>query len=182
MLKVGCCGYPVNRRKYQETFGTVELNSTFYKYPKPQTVEKWRREAPRSFEFTVKAYQDITHKFKMNLVQAHESLEKLKEVCRLLESKILLFQTPASLKPDKIMEVKRFFEQTDRGNLTLVWEPRGPLWEISETREKLRTVLEELDVSHVTDPFRSMPIYTGKVVYLRLHGCGERMYYYQNTG
>jgi uncharacterized protein YecE (DUF72 family) len=179
MIDVGCCGYTVNTKKYQETFKVIELNSTFYKYPKPQTVKKWRENAPKNFEFTVKAHQDITHKYKMNFEQAQESLEKIEEVCHLLKTQVLLFQTPASFKPDKIKEVRRFFERAGRDGLTLVWEPRGPLWETDETREKLRTVLEELDVSHVTDPFRYMPVYTGKVAYLRLHGHGERMYYYQ---
>jgi uncharacterized protein YecE (DUF72 family) len=179
MIEIGCCGYPVNTKEYQETFEVVELNSTFYKYPKPQTVKKWRKNAPKDFEFTVKAHQDITHKYKMNFEQAQESLEKVEEVCQLLNAEVLLFQTPASFKPDKVGKVKSFFERAKRDGLTLVWEPRGPLWETDETREKLRTILEELGVSHVTDPFRYMPVYTGKVAYLRLHGHGERMYYYQ---
>jgi len=40
-------------------------------------------------------------------------------------------------------------------------------------------VLEKLDVTHVTDPFRVMPAYTGEIAYFRLHGLGGRMYYYQ---
>jgi len=179
MLKVGCCGYPVSMGRYEETFKVVELNSTFYKYPKPQTVKKWRDTAPEDFEFTVKAHQDITHKYKMNLEQTCESLDAMKTICHLLDAKVLLFQTPASFKPDKLQEVAEFFEQFDHENLVLAWEPRGPLWETAETREKLRVVLENLDVSHVTDPFRSMPVYTGKTAYLRLHGHGERMYYYE---
>ena len=179
MLKVGCCGYPVSMGRYQETFKVVELNSTFYKYPKPQTVKKWRETAPEDFEFTVKAHQDITHKHGMNLEQTHEPLAAMKTVCHLLDAKVLLFQTPASFKPEKLQEVAEFFEQFNRKNLILAWEPRGPLWETVENREKLRVVLGNLDVSHVTDPFRLMPVYTGKTAYLRLHGHGERMYYYQ---
>jgi len=179
MLKVGCCGYPVSMRRYQETFKVVELNSTFYKYPKPETVKKWRETAPKEFEFTVKAHQDITHKHRMNLEQTCESLDTMKTVCHILDAKVLLFQTPASFKPEKLQETAEFFEQFNRENLVLAWEPRGPLWEPAETREKLKAVLENLDVSHVTDPFRSMPVYTGKTAYLRLHGHGERMYYYQ---
>ena len=48
-----------------------------------------------------------------------------------------------------------------------------------ETHKKLGKVLEKLDVTHVTDPFRIMPAYTGGTAYFRLHGLGERMYYYQ---
>ena len=48
-----------------------------------------------------------------------------------------------------------------------------------EAHKKLGKVLEKLDVTHVTDPFRIMSAYTGGTAYFRLHGLGERMYYYQ---
>ncbi len=179
MLKIGCCGYPIGAERYQETFRIVELNSTFYKYPQPQTVKKWREKAPKYFEFTVKAHQDITHKFKMRYDKTLNMLNCMKEICCLLDAKVLLFQTPASVKPDKLKEIEKFFGQVNRENLFLVWETRGPLWETFEAREKLAAVLERCDVSHVTDPFKSMPAYVGKVAYLRLHGHGERTYQYQ---
>ncbi|KYH42662.1 MAG: hypothetical protein AYL33_001640, partial [Candidatus Bathyarchaeota archaeon B63] len=65
--------------------------------------------------------------------------------------------------------------------LTVVWETRGPSWEEDDARERLRSLLESLDVPHVTDPFRSLPVYSGPIAYLRLHGRGPRMYYYQYT-
>jgi len=48
-------------------------------------------------------------------------------------------------------------------------------------RERLSELLCEVDVTHVTDPFRLMPTYVGDVAYFRLHGLGECMYYYQYT-
>jgi uncharacterized protein YecE (DUF72 family) len=40
----------------------VEIQSTFYEIPaRIETVKKWREEAPRDFEFTIKAFQVITH-------------------------------------------------------------------------------------------------------------------------
>ncbi|MBS7614218.1 DUF72 domain-containing protein [Candidatus Bathyarchaeota archaeon] len=179
MLKIGCCGYPVNTRKYQEIFNVVELNITFYRYPRSQTVRKWRETSPTGFEFTVKAHQDITHKHKLNPEQTRESLNTMKEICNILDAKVLLFQTPATYRPDRIHEAAKFFEHVVRDDLIFVWEPRGPLWQKPEVREKLKITLKKLDVSHVTDPFLSMPVYIGKVAYLRLHGHGERMYYYQ---
>jgi len=61
----------------------------------------------------------------------------------------------------------------------VVWETRGPSWDDLHVREELAKILRELDVPHVTDPFRAMPAYTSDVAYFRLHGLGERMYYYQ---
>ena len=179
MIKVGCCGYPVGRKRYQETFRLVEINRTFYKIPNISTVIKWRREAPEDFEFTVKAHQDISHKYKLKLEDALKPFETMKIVCKNLAAKILLIQTPASFKPDQLGDAEEFFKGIQREELIVVWETRGPLWESEETRERLRSVLESLDVPHVTDPFRSLPVYSSSIAYLRLHGSGSRMYYYQ---
>ncbi len=181
MIKVGCSGFRVSRKKYREALRLVEVNSTFYKYPRLSTVARWRKEAPEGFEYTVKSHQEISHKTRMVLEQAREPFDKMKEICHTLGSEVLLIQTPASFKPDRLEVAGKFFEETDRDGLTLVWETRGPLWQKTEARERLRALLDELDIPHVTDPFKTMPVYTGQVAYFRLHGLGERMYYYQYT-
>jgi len=40
-------------------------------------------------------------------------------------------------------------------------------------------MLEKVNVVHVTDPFKMLPAHTDEIAYFRLHGLGERMYYYQ---
>ena len=79
MIKVGCCGFPTSMKRYFENYSLVELNSTFYEYPKLETVAGWREKAPENFEFTVKAHQDISHKSKMKLDEAwlHQVLSSL---------------------------------------------------------------------------------------------------------
>jgi uncharacterized protein YecE (DUF72 family) len=179
MIKVVCCGYPTSMKKYQENFCLVELNTTFYSYPKMSTVVKWREKAPENFEFTVKAHQDITHKFKFKLEPSVKAFEQMKEICKALRTRILLIQTPGSFRPDKLEDAHEFLGKIDRKGLVVVWETRGPSWDDLHMRERLAKLLRELDVSHVTDPFRAMPAHTSDVAYFRLHGLGERMYYYQ---
>jgi uncharacterized protein YecE (DUF72 family) len=179
MIKVGCCGYATSMKKYQEIFGLVELNTTFYSYPKMSTVVKWREKAPENFEFTVKAHQDITHKFKFKSEPSVKAFEQMKEICKALRTRILLIQTPGSFRPDKLEDAHEFLGKIDRKGLVVVWETRGPSWDDPQVRERLAKLLLELDVFHVTDPFRAMPAYTSDVAYFRLHGLGERMYYYQ---
>ena len=181
MIKVGCCGHPVSRQKYREDFRLVEVNRTFYKYPRLSTVARWREEAPEDFEYTVKAHQEISHGYRLALEQTREPFDRMKEICRILSAEILLIQTPASFRPDSLEAAGRFFQKVDRDGLTLVWETRGPLWEEAETRKKLETILKKSDIPHVTDPFRIMPVHASPVAYFRLHGLGERMYYYQYT-
>ncbi|MCW4021268.1 MAG: DUF72 domain-containing protein [Candidatus Bathyarchaeota archaeon] len=172
MIKVGCCGYPVGRSKYQEAFTLVEVNRTFYRYPRSSTVKRWREEAPEGFEFTVKAHQDISHKDILEMVQAREPMERLKEICQTLDAKVLLVQTPASFQPDGLKAAENFFKEIARDGLLVAWETRGHLWETAEIREKLRNVLARLDIPHVTDPFKIMPVYVSRVAYPRLHGHG----------
>jgi len=169
-------------KRYFENYRLVELNSTFYEYPKLETVKGWREKAPGHFEFTVKAHQDISHKAKLRLDETSlQAFEKMKQICRTLNAKILLIQTPGSFHPDKLGEAEKFFANINREDLTLVWETRGPEWEKPEVVEKLRQVLSRLNVVHVTDPFRVLPAYTGQIAYFRLHGLGKELYYYQYT-
>ncbi len=181
MIKVGCCGYPTSMKKYQENFNLVELNTTFYKYPRMSTVVRWRENAPQNFEFTVKAHQDITHKFKLKIEPSIKAFEQMKQICKTLKARILLIQTPGSFRPDKLEDAYKFFNKINRQNLTIAWETRGPSWNNPTTRKKLAKTLQELNITHVTDPLKTMPTHTNNTAYFRLHGLGQRMYYYQYT-
>jgi uncharacterized protein YecE (DUF72 family) len=46
---------------YAEHFDTVEVNSSFYRVPTPQTTRSWVERTPPAFEFSVKLYQKFTH-------------------------------------------------------------------------------------------------------------------------
>ncbi|MGB9880578.1 MAG: DUF72 domain-containing protein, partial [Anaerolineae bacterium] len=50
IIHIGCCGFPVARNKYYERFSLVELQETFYRLPRLETVEGWRQQAPADFE------------------------------------------------------------------------------------------------------------------------------------
>ena len=80
-LRVGCSGWsyrdwrgvvypsdlPASRwfAAYSELFDTVELNSTFYRLPPEQTVERWRDQAPGGFVYAVKVGAFGTHRKKL---------------------------------------------------------------------------------------------------------------------
>jgi uncharacterized protein YecE (DUF72 family) len=54
---------------YCEHFNTVELNVTFYRFPRLKDLQAWYERAPRDFRFTVKAPRLITHFKKFNSVE-----------------------------------------------------------------------------------------------------------------
>src|SRR5687767_6730924 len=61
-IKLGMCGFTIGARAYYKQFRVVEVQQTFYDPPPPETLERWRSEAPVDFEFTMKAWQVITHR------------------------------------------------------------------------------------------------------------------------
>ena len=167
-------------KKYQQNFNLVELNTTFYRYPKPKTLTKWRQNAPKNFEFTVKAHQDITHKHKLTQPSI-PAFNQMKQICEALNAHILLLQTPPSFTPDKLETAQNFFKNIDRENLVLAWETRGPKWNTPVTRKKLAKTLQKLNITHITDPLKTTPTHTNNTAYFRLHGLAQKMYYYQYT-
>jgi uncharacterized protein YecE (DUF72 family) len=196
-MRVGCCGWGFFRPKnffgekwkekfrsvlqaYAKLFSCVEVNSTFYRIPKLQTVERWKEEAKavnENFEFTVKAFQGITHK-EFFSEKSFEWYEQMKAICRALDAKILLIQTPASFKPtqENIERLSKFFKSVKRNRLVIAWEPRGK-WE-----EKVKTICKKFNLVHCVDLFREEPQYLGKkkIAYIRLHGFGKpSMYNYK---
>src|SRR5919112_1655102 len=60
-LKLGMCGFTVAAATYYRQFKAVEVQQTFYDPPPPATLERWRAQAPPEFEYTMKAWQVITH-------------------------------------------------------------------------------------------------------------------------
>ena len=56
-------GLPVSKRlaRYVEEFDTVELNASFYRWPKDATFAGWRERLPDGFTMSVKAHRGLTH-------------------------------------------------------------------------------------------------------------------------
>jgi len=185
---IGCCGFHVARGRYFKEFPVVEVQQTFYQPPALSTAEKWRKEAPEGFEFTIKAWQLITHepksptyrRLKMKIPESkhnrygafrptEEVIEAWNETARIagaLGAGIIVFQCPSSFVPseENKKNMERFFSSIDRKGLILAWEPRGR-W----TEGEIESICRGLDLIHVVDPFKSRPVY-GEINYFRLHG------------
>ncbi|MGB9720516.1 MAG: DUF72 domain-containing protein [bacterium] len=187
MIKIGCCGFPVARAKYYKNFAVIEVQLTFYDFVNPETLKKWRNEAPKDFEFVLKALQFITHPANSPTYRRAKHLENLRlenlgnfqptkdvfecfkilaEYAEILKTKIIMFQSPPSFSPEKenIKNMENFFNRIDRKNFIFGWEPRGK-WQ----PEVIKQVCEKLDLIDVVDPFLREPTY-GKIFYYRLHG------------
>jgi len=56
-------GLPARERlaRYSASFGTAELNASFYRWPRPATFSQWRQRLPAGFRLSVKAPRGLTH-------------------------------------------------------------------------------------------------------------------------
>ena len=195
IVKVGCCGFPVARSRYYQAFKLVEVQQTFYKIPQLSTLEGWRKEAPEDFEFTVKAWQAVTHPpssptwrkagIRVDPSKADrygnlkptpenfEAWEKTLEAAKVLNARIIVVQTPPSFgySEENLRNALEFFRRARRDGVLIAWEPRGT-WH--DRPEAVKRVVEEANVIHVVDPLRRDPVAYGEVVYFRLHGLGGR--------
>ncbi len=148
-VKIGCCGFPGKRRDYAAQFPVVEIQQTFYQPPRVDTARRWREELPSPFEFTLKAWQLITHEassptyrrlktvlspgerqqaggFKSTAL-VRRAWEATREIAGVLEARVILFQCPARFGPTpaNLERMRHFFGGLDRECFILAWEPRG---------------------------------------------------------
>jgi uncharacterized protein YecE (DUF72 family) len=196
-LRIGTCGFRSSRSAYYELLESVEVQHTFYQPPGIATLEGWRAEAPRDFEFTLKAWQLITHtassptynRLKRALTDeecagagsfrdspiVREAWNVTRECARALDARIVLFQCPASFRPseENVENLRAFFATIERGELACAWEPRGA-WD----PELIHELCEELDLWHAVDPFAATTV-TPERCYFRLHGRTGWRYQYE---
>lgn len=56
-------------KSYAEVFNTVEIDSTFYKFPGTKKIKEWYASTPAVFKFYIKISKEITHTHKMHGMQ-----------------------------------------------------------------------------------------------------------------
>lgn len=196
-VKIGTCGFQATKEEYARQLSTVEVQQTFYQPPQIKTLERWRAAVPSDFEFTLKAWQLITHeaksptyrRLKRNLTESEKKSAgyfKLSEIvseaweitlacAQALQAKIVLFQCPASFKPysENIKNLEKFFSSVKRNKLNFAWEPRGD-WKA----ETVKDICADLNLWHAVDPFSSRTV-TPEKCYYRLHGRTGFRYKYE---
>jgi uncharacterized protein YecE (DUF72 family) len=85
---------------YAERFDTVELNNTFYRPPTAKTAESWTARTPRGFEFSLKLFQDFTHKREVTQRDVDVFKRGVDPLADAGKLGALLCQFPASFKRD----------------------------------------------------------------------------------
>jgi uncharacterized protein YecE (DUF72 family) len=187
--RIGLCGFTMAFEDYVREYALVEIQQTFYEPPRDGTMRRWRALAPADFEFTIKAWQLVTHdassptyrRLRAPLTDINRAAiggfrtspvvlgawERTLDCAAILRATAILLQCPASFRPteENIDRLRSFFATVERPpDVRILWEPRGP-W----PADIVVTLCRELGLVHVVDPFVSTTV-TPDQTYFRLHG------------
>ncbi|MCP2038405.1 DUF72 domain-containing protein [Chryseobacterium sp. HSC-36S06] len=155
---------------YSTQFNTVEINSTFYRRPRPQTLENWYQRTDEDFKFFIKIPKTITH-IKRLKETAAETADFCQHIHHGIQEKLagFLFQMPPSFHYRE-ENLEQLITTVDSQFLNVV-EFRHESWWTEEIFETLRK--KNIVVSGVSFP-KNIPddfiINNSKSVYYRLHG------------
>jgi uncharacterized protein YecE (DUF72 family) len=198
-VRIGCCGFAGSMADYFRKFKVVEVQQTFYRLPEERTLLRWRSTAPRDFEFTVKAYQAITHprtsptwrragvtlpeklSDQIGLLRPtnenFEAWKRTRVAMGKLKSKICVVQCPPSFiaTDENINSMTIFFSKIERKGIDIAWEPRHESW--FRNPKKVRELADSLSLVHVVDIFKREPLSNHPIAYVRLHGLGKETNY-----
>jgi uncharacterized protein YecE (DUF72 family) len=154
-------------RFYAATFETVELNSSFYRWPRLTTFQSWRRRLPDAFRLSVKAPRGLTHAKKLYAPEAW--IERIAASWHELADKraVLLVQLGPDLARDDA-RLQYFLQSLPPWICTSV-EFRHPSW----NHERVFALLEDHAVAYCVMSGAHLPCVlraTAPFVYVRLHG------------
>jgi len=133
--------YPVDLRDdrmlsyYAGRLPTVEINNTFYQFPKKNVLETWSSQVPAGFRFVIKAPRRITHI--RRLKDAGDDARYLLETLATLSDRLgaVLFQLPPNLKKD-LPRLEAFLEALPAGT-PAAFEFRHVSWLDEEVRDRI---------------------------------------------
>jgi uncharacterized protein YecE (DUF72 family) len=152
---------------YTTAFGTVELNSSFYHWPRLATFRGWRARLPGGFQFSVKAPRGLTHA--KRLYEPEAWVERIIASWHELGDKraVLLVQ----LAPDHPRDDARlgYFLGLLPDWIRTAVELRHPSW----NDERVFAILERHGVAYCVMSGARLPCVlraTAPFVYVRLHG------------
>ncbi|OBK23398.1 sensor histidine kinase [Mycobacterium asiaticum] len=162
-------GLPAGRRlqRYVEVFDTVELNASFYRWPKDTTFAGWRDQLPNGFTMSVKAHRGLTHY--RRLASPEPWIERFEHCWQVLGDRrgVLLVQ----LHPDQQRDDARLdaFLAAMPASIRTAVELRHPSWNAPE----VFALLEKYRAAYVVMSgagLACIPRATTDLVYVRMHG------------
>ncbi len=154
-------------RHYCRRFDTVELNSSFYRWPKHSTFAGWRGRLPEGFQLSVKAPRGLTHAKRLHAPEVW--IDRMASCWHELDGRraVLLVQlAPGHMRDDARL---RYFLERLPTWLRVAVEFRHPSWHDDD----VFALLESHGAAYCVMSGAGLPCVlraTAPFVYLRLHG------------
>lgn len=160
-------------RVYATLFNSIEVNSIFYKLPKPSTVVQWSASVGDNFRFTFKLWKQITHNKSLHFNPS--DIEKFFEVIDGARNKqgCVLVQFPASVRLALFGEVESLLESiqgANRRNWPIAVEFRHVSWYNESTYELLNACNAAMVFHDKAGSVSPHAVLDADHVYLRFHG------------
>lgn len=160
---------PVSKRlgRYVQEFTTVELNASFYRWPRDATFQGWRQRLPDGFTMSVKAHRGLTH-FR-RLKSPEPWVERFERCWRALGDRreMLLVQLhPEQQRDDERLD---YFLGCMPDWIRVAVELRHPSWDdpaVYELLERHHAAYVVMSGARLRCVLRA----TTDVVYVRMHG------------
>lgn len=123
---------------YSRIFPFIELDSTFFVSPRPETVRAWHRQTPSSFRFSLRMPAEISHR--LGFSDCTGELLQFLEAATLLEDKLapVVIETPPEMDSTHMPRLVSFFDSLP-GDFRFAMDFRHPTWFCSRTYDMLRT-------------------------------------------
>ena len=152
---------------YVERFDTVELNASFYRWPRDTVFASWQRRLPPGFQLSVKAPRGLTHAKKLYAPEVW--IERIVRCWHELGDKRAVFvvQLPPNMPRDDAR--LDYFLGAMPDWIRVAVEFRHPSWHVEEVFQ----LLERHGAAYCVMSGAALPCIlraTAPFVYVRLHG------------
>lgn len=116
--------------EYARLFPTVELDATFFGFPRPTTLEGWAAQVPADFRFCAKVPKSVTHERRLQGEAADEALAFADLMQEKLGEKLgrLLIQLPPEIAPAERGTLDTFAAAVARPGIPWALELRDAAW------------------------------------------------------
>jgi len=164
---------------YSKFFHTVEINSSFYRYPSRSMILGLARNAPPGFVFAVKLPKLITHDKWLSLKEGvEEDTRRFLALMQPLAEHLgpILIQLRPMFNFDEHADVLENYLEVLPKNYEWAVEFRHRSWLRDETYEILRS--HNVAYTVVDEPLLPPEVHiTADFAYIRWHGHGSRLWY-----
>jgi uncharacterized protein YecE (DUF72 family) len=162
-----------------EHFDTVEINTSFYRIPKKETIAGWQETTPKRFLFALKLWRGITHYRKLkNCETFTANFLKVAETLPQNRRAPLLIQLPPNQGKDldKLVDYVRILRDLSDKRWRIAVEFRNDGWLEEDTYKALDKENIALCIHDMIGKANTDHPNCTSFVYIRRHGTAEGRY------